>query len=237
MRSDGRTANELRPISVTTGVQPFTYGSALIRWGKTHVLCAASVEEGVPPFRRGVGGWLTAEYNMLPGSTPDRKSRRMGGREKEIQRLIGRSLRAVTRLDQLGERTLTVDCDVLSADGGTRVASITGGYIALALAVQRLRAEGKLAAEAAPLAQAVAAVSVGIIDGELRLDLPYEEDSRAGVDMNVVMTADQRFVELQGTAEHQTFDQRELLAMSELASEGIAKLFAIQQTAIQQIGI
>ena len=236
MRHDGRQSDQLRPISITTGFQRAADGSALIRWENTWVLCSASIEERVPPFREASGeGWVTAEYAMLPGSTRPRKARRAGGREKEIQRLIGRSLRAAVDMKALGPRTITIDCDVLQADGGTRVASVTGGWVALALAVKKLRAEGLLG-DAKPLAAPVAAVSVGIIDGEPRLDLPYVEDSAAGVDMNVVMTADERLVEVQGTAEHGTFARRELDALLDLAWKGIDALCGLQRRAVEADG-
>lgn len=231
MRHDQRAADELRPISITTGFQRQADGSVLIRWQDTWVLCAASIEEKVPPFRLASGGgWVTAEYAMLPGSTKPRKDRRAGGREKEIQRLVGRSLRAAIDLDALGPRTITVDCDVLAADGGTRVASITGGWVALALAVAKLRREGKL--EGDPLGTPVAAVSVGIVDGEPCLDLPYVEDSAAAVDMNIVMTAKEQLIEVQGTAEHGTFSRAELNTLCDLAWKGIAQLCTLQQRAV-----
>ncbi|MCK5799407.1 MAG: ribonuclease PH [Deltaproteobacteria bacterium] len=231
MRHDGRAADALRPIEITTGFQASADGSALIRWGDTWVLCAASIDESVPPFRRDSGGgWVTAEYAMLPGSTSPRKARRAGGREKEIQRLIGRSLRAAIDLEALGPRTITIDCDVLQADGGTRVASITGGWIALALAIDKLRNDGTLTTQ--PLGTPIAAVSVGIIDGEARLDLPYVEDSVAEVDMNVVMTAEGRLIEVQGTAEQGTFSRAQLNELLDLAEKGIGELSALQQSAL-----
>jgi ribonuclease PH len=232
VRSDGRRPDQLRTLEIVPHFQKYAEGSALIKLGDTWVLCAASVEEGVPPFRAGKGvGWLTAEYAMLPRSTHTRSKRDPGGRGKEIQRLIGRSLRAAVDLTKLGERTISVDCDVLSADGGTRVASITGAWVALALAIHHLRAKGVLADDAA-LRPPVAAVSVGIVGGEVVLDLPYVEDSKAEVDMNVVMTEDLRLIEVQGTAEDGTFDRRQLDAMIDLATVGIRALAAAQRAAV-----
>jgi ribonuclease PH len=232
-RPDGRRADELRPVEITTGFQQYAEGSALIKTGSTWVLCAASVEERVPSFLAGRGsGWVTAEYAMLPRSTHTRSDRVGGGRGKEIQRLIGRVLRAAVNLDALGERAITIDCDVLQADGGTRVASITGGYVALALALERLAEGGLLDDVRAVLREPVAAVSVGIIDGEPRLDLPYAEDANAAVDMNVVMTESGRLVEIQGTGEHDTFTRAELDRMLDLASQGIQRLCAIQRATL-----
>ncbi len=231
MRSDGRRPDQLRPLEILTGFQKHAEGSALIKLGDTWVLCAASVEKSVPPFLIGKGtGWLTAEYAMLPRSTHTRSKRDPGGRGKEIQRLIGRSLRAAVDLDRLGERTITVDCDVLSADGGTRVASITGAWVALALAIDKLVARGDLA-DASALRPPVAAVSAGIVDGEVVLDLPYLEDSRAEVDLNVVMTEGGELVEVQGTAEHGAFSRAQLDAMLDVAGRGIAALTAAQRKA------
>lgn len=232
MRSDGRRPDQLRPLEILTGFQKHAEGSALIKLGDTWVLCAASVEKSVPPFLIGKGtGWLTAEYAMLPRSTHTRSKRDPGGRGKEIQRLIGRSLRAAVDLDRLGERTITVDCDVLSADGGTRVASITGAWVALALAIDKLVARGDLA-DASALRPPVAAVSAGIVDGEVVLDLPYLEDSRAEVDLNVVMTEGGELVEVQGTAEHGAFSRAQLDAMLDVAGRGIAALTAAQRKAV-----
>lgn len=232
-RHDGRTNDELRPVEIIPHFQKHAEGSALIKLGNTWVLCAASVDEHVPSFMASKGcGWLTAEYAMLPRSTHTRTSRQPGGRGKEIQRLIGRALRAAVNLDALGERTITVDCDVLQADGGTRVAAITGGYVAIALAVHRLVAEGLLASDAPVLAQPVAAVSVGIIDGEPRLDLPYGEDASAFVDMNVVMNGAGQLIEVQGTAERHPFSRAELDALLDLAAGGIRRLCAMQAQAI-----
>ena len=233
MRKDGRKADELRPLKMSPGYLMHAAGSVMIDWGNTRVLCAASVEEKVPPFRLDSGGgWITGEYNMLPASTNTRKARRHGGRETEIQRLIGRSLRAAVDMDRMGPRTITVDCDVIQADGGTRVASITGGYVALALALRKLRAEGLL--EEDPVVEPVAAVSVGIVDGKLLLDLPYEEDSRAEVDLNLVMTAGGRFVEVQGTAEGEPFERSQLLELCDIGWAGIQQLCEAQARAVEQ---
>ncbi len=231
MRDDGRTADQLRPVSIECDFQRSADGSALIRWGETQVLCAASVEDSVPPFRiDSGGGWITAEYNMLPGSTRPRKSRRSGGREKEIQRLIGRALRAAVDLDQLGTHTITIDCDVLQADGGTRVASVTGGFVALSLVIARLRARGAL--EVDPVRWPVAAVSVGVVAQELLLDLPYAEDSRAGVDMNLVMSGRGDLIEVQGTAEGAPFSRPQLEHLLDLGWLGIQRLCDIQTEAL-----
>ena len=236
MRKDGRAPDELRPLRITRGYQEFAEGSCLIELGSTRVLCAASFEERIPPFLRGTGrGWVTAEYSMLPRSTLVRTPRevakgRPSGRTQEIQRLIGRSLRAVTDLNGFGEASVTVDCDVLIADGGTRTASITGAYIALHDAFRALRDGGRL--ERIPLASEVAAVSVGVVDGVPVLDLPYEEDAAAAVDMNVVMTGAGAFVEVQGTAEGEPFDGATLSSLLELASGGISTLVAAQREAL-----
>ncbi len=235
-RADGRAEDELRPCLITTGAQAFAEGSALITVGRTQVLCAASVEERVPPHKRGSGeGWVTAEYAMLPRATQTRTQResvqgRLGGRTQEIQRLIGRSLRAVTDGRALGERTITIDCDVLQADGGTRTAAITGGYVALALACRRLVEAGAIPRY--PLTQAVAAVSAGVVDGAVLLDLAYEDDARAEVDCNVVMTADGRFAELQATGEAGLLDRLALDRMLDLAEAGIRQLFEVQRAAL-----
>ena len=232
MRPDGRKPDQLRPLEILTGFQKHAEGSALIKLGDTWVLCAASVEQGVPPFLVGKNqGWLTAEYAMLPRSTHTRSKRDPGGRGKEIQRLIGRSLRAAIDLSKLGERTIAVDCDVLSADGGTRVSSITGAWVALALALQKLVKQGQLA-DLGALRPPVAAVSVGIVGGEVVLDLPYVEDSKADVDMNVVGDESGKLIEVQGTAEHDTFDRKQLDAMLDLASAGIRQLAAAQRKAV-----
>jgi ribonuclease PH len=235
-RADGRRPRELRPVTITPGFLRHAEGSALIAFGQTRVLCAASIEESVPPFLRGKGtGWVTAEYGMLPRSTHTRSDReasrgKIGGRTHEIQRLIGRSLRAVTELSLLGERSILIDCDVLEADGGTRTAAITGAYVALALAVRKLVDAGVVARS--PLHDSVAAVSVGIVGGRLSLDLAYEEDSRAEVDMNVVMTGKGRFVEVQGTAEGHPFTAAQLNGMTALAAEGIATLRQMQRAVL-----
>lgn len=231
-RLDGRAPDELRPLELTRDYTTFAAGSVLIRVGRTVVLCTASVADDVPRWMRGTGrGWVTAEYSMLPGASAERVDReaargRQSGRTQEIQRLIGRSLRAVTDLPAMGEVQITVDCDVLQADGGTRTASVCGGYIALHDACSRLVATGRMRTH--PLREAAAAVSVGIVDGEARLDLAYEEDSRAEVDMNVVMTASGRFVEVQGTAEGEPFARSELDALLELAGVGIGRLLDAQ---------
>lgn len=232
-RIDDRLPEQLRPTRLTPHVLQHAEGSVLVEVGLTRVMCAASVEDRVPPFLRNSGkGWVTAEYGMLPRSTATRTTRessagRVGGRTHEIQRLIGRSLRAVTNLDQMGERTVWVDCDVIQADGGTRTASITGGFVALVLALERLRGQGTL--RTLPVRDYVAATSVGLIEGVPMLDLAYEEDSRADVDMNVVKTGDGRFIEVQGTAEHDPFDRAALDALLALADRGIAELVGLQR--------
>ena len=236
MRNDGRSAKALRPITITRNFTKHAEGSVLIEFGDTKVLCTASVEESVPPFLRGKGtGWVTAEYAMLPRATHTRSPReaakgKQTGRTLEIQRLIGRSLRAVTDLGKLGERSVYIDCDVLQADGGTRTASITGAYIALVDALTTLKTKGLLAE--IPLKEAVAAVSVGIVGGEALLDLNYVEDSSAEVDMNFVITSSGRFVEVQGTAEAEPFTSAEMDAMRDLALAGVQQLFAFQQGAL-----
>lgn len=233
-----RATDALRAIRIETGVAAFAEGSALIAFGKTEVRCTASIENRVPPFLIGKGqGWVTAEYAMLPRATFTRSPResvtgKIGGRTHEIQRLIGRSLRAVVDLSALGERTVTVDCDVLQADGGTRTAAITGGYVALVLALRTL-VDGRTLLRP-PVRTPVAAVSVGVIGGEPRLDLDYREDSKADVDANVVMTGAGAFVEIQMTAEHDTFDTAALNQMLALAQKGIAELFAVQQQALSR---
>jgi ribonuclease PH len=236
LRGDGRAVDQLRPVEFQRDFTVFAAGSVLVSMGQTRVLCTASVEDRVPPWMRGSGkGWVTAEYSMLPGSTAERASReaargRQSGRTQEIQRLIGRSLRAVCDMVALGEVQVTVDCDVLQADGGTRTASICGGYVALHDAFTRLVDAGRLRHH--PLTDSVAAVSVGIIDGVPMLDLPYVEDSRAEVDMNVVMTGAGRFVEVQGTAEGMAFSRSELDELLALAGSGIAELAAAQQAVL-----
>ena len=231
-RGDGRGTDELRPASFERDFTVFAPGSVLVSMGRTRVLCTASIEERVPPWMRGSGkGWVTAEYSLLPGSTGERVSReaakgKQSGRTQEIQRLIGRSLRSVCDMVALGEMQITVDCDVLQADGGTRTASICGAYVALHDALTRLIQKGTLRTN--PLTEAVAAVSVGVVDGVCMLDLPYEEDSRAEVDMNVVMTSSGRFIEVQGTAEGMPFTKGELDEMLSLAEHGIAQLLDLQ---------
>jgi ribonuclease PH len=232
MRPDGRRPDQLRPLEILTGFQKHAEGSALIKLGDTWVLCAASVDNGVPPFLVGKNqGWLTAEYAMLPRSTHTRSKRDPGGRGKEIQRLIGRSLRAAVDLSALGERTINVDCDVLNADGGTRVSSITGAWVACALAIKKLVAKGELR-DMSALRPPVAAVSVGIVGGQVVLDLPYIEDSKADVDMNVVGDESGKLIEVQGTAEHDTFDRKQLDAMLDLATAGIKQLALAQRQAV-----
>jgi len=238
-RNDGRQVDQLRPVTFERNFTCYAEGSVLVSFGATRVLCNVSVEESVPPFLRGSGqGWVTAEYAMLPRATHSRSVReaargKLGGRTQEIQRLIGRALRAITDLDALGERTLLVDCDVLQADGGTRTAAITGAWVALADAIDGLIKSGKLSAS--PLKGSVAAISVGIVGERALLDLNYEEDSRAAVDMNFVMTGDGRFVEVQGTAEEEPFHASELDAMRQLAGMGCLKLTALQQGALDDI--
>jgi ribonuclease PH len=232
-RTDQRAPGDLRPITITPHYIIHPEGSVLIEAGRTRVVCTASVEDRVPPFLRNSGrGWVTAEYGMLPRATTTRSTReaatgKVGGRTQEIQRLIGRSLRAVTRMDQMGERTIWIDCDVLQADGGTRTASITGSFVALALAFRKLVAQGTLARM--PVSQFVAAISVGIVDGTPLLDLAYEEDSKADVDMNVVKTSDGRYIEVQGTAEAAPFGRDRLNDMLDLADAGTARLFELQR--------
>ena len=232
-RPDGRANDELRPTKITCGVQAFPEGSVLIETGLTRVLCAVSVEDSVPRFLRGSGqGWVTAEYAMLPRATLTRtpRERTPRGRTQEIQRLIGRSLRAAIDLELLGERTFTVDCDVLQADAGTRTAAITGGYVALYLAISTLVQANQI--PEVPILSAVAATSVGIVDGEARLDLCYEEDSGAEADFNIVMTSEGDFVEVQGTAEGMPYSRRALDEVLSVAERGISELFAIQQDTI-----
>ena len=238
MRSDGRLAEQLRPTRITPNYLIHAEGAVLIESGKTKVICTASVEDRVPPFRRNSGkGWVTAEYGMLPRATTTRTQReassgRVGGRTQEIQRLIGRSLRAVTRMEELGERTITLDCDVIQADGGTRTASITGAFVALVLALQKLREQEQL--RTMPISDFVAATSVGIVGGEPLLDLAYVEDSRADVDMNVVKTGTGLFIELQGTAEALPFGREALNRLLDLADSGTRQLFALQRGLVGQ---
>src|SRR5689334_10105787 len=237
-RTDGRAAGELRPTKLTPGFLAHAEGSVLIEVGRTRVVCAATVEDRVPPFLRNSGkGWVTAEYGMLPRATSTRTQReatagKVGGRTQEIQRLIGRSLRSVTRLTELGERTIWIDCDVIQADGGTRTASITGGFVALALALQKMRDLALI--RDVPLIDYVAATSVGIVDGAALLDLAYEEDSKAEVDMNFVKTGEGKFIELQGTAEGLPFDRRALDARMGLADDGIKHLIDLQRAVVGQ---
>ena len=232
-RTDGRAVDELRSVKITPGYLPYAEGSVLIEMGNTKVICGASLEDRVPPFLRNSGhGWVTAEYAMLPRATQQRTSREIGrggpsGRTHEIQRLIGRSLRAVADMNVLGERTLTLDCDVLQADGGTRTAAITGAYVAFALANQRLRRLGKF--NRSLIAGEVAAVSVGMVDGVPLLDLKYDEDSRAEVDMNIICTGDGRFIEVQGTAERAPLTEAHLNQLLALARKGIEQLVKFQR--------
>lgn len=239
-RADGRAPGQIRPVRFTNHFAPNATGSTLIEWGNTRVICAVTVEESVPRWMKEqgvVGGWITAEYSMLPYSTHDRKARdiskgKIDGRSQEIQRLIGRSIRACIDLEKIGPRTLWVDCDVLQADGGTRTASITGGYVALALAVQRLQREGKLTQS--PLLDPVAAVSVGIVKGVAMTDLCYTEDVAAEVDMNLVLNAAGRFIELQGTGEESTFSEGQLSEMLTLGRQSIQELLSHQRAALSQ---
>jgi len=234
LRHDGRSPGALRPLRITPDFVENPIGSVLCEMGRTKVLCAVSHEISVPRFLQGTGqGWVTAEYSLLPGSTDTRTPReaargKQGGRTLEIQRLIGRSLRAVVDLRSLGDRTLWVDCDVLQADGGTRTAAITGAWVALAIAIERLQLERS------PLRDSVGAVSVGVVAGELAVDLDYREDARADVDMNVVMTGSGRFVEVQGTAEQGTFDREQLHALTDAAAAGIAEITRLQKKALSE---
>lgn len=239
-RSDGRRAEVLRPVKITRNYLKHAEGSVLIEMGDTKVICSASVEERVPQFLRNTGkGWVTAEYSMLPRSTHTRTSRdsltgRGGGRAFEIQRLIGRSLRSVTDLNGFGERTIWIDCDVIQADGGTRTASITGAYVALVDAFRKMVKNGLI--EKVPIKGLVAAISVGKVDGKVLLDLNYEEDSRAEVDMNVVMTGDGKFVEIQGTAEESVFTKKEMDELTRIAQKGIKELTRIQKKVLEGKG-
>ena len=240
-RSDNRSPEQLRPLVLTPNFISTAEGSVLIEVGNTRVICTASIEETVPQFMRNSGkGWISSEYSMLPRSTLTRTPRevlkgRQSGRTHEIQRLIGRSLRAVTDLARLGERTIWIDCDVIQADGGTRTASITGAFVALGLALEKLVEAGTLTS--VPLKDFVAAVSVGIVDGEILLDLCYEEDSRADVDMNFVMTAGHKLVEVQATAEHQVFDDQQLAKMMAFAKQGVEQLIAKQQAVLSTLAL
>ena len=239
IRLDARTPDAIRPTRLTPNYLMHPEGSVLVEVGRTKVICTASVEERVPPFLRNSGkGWVTAEYGMLPRATSTRTQReatagKVGGRTQEIQRLIGRSLRSVTTTTELGERTIWIDCDVIQADGGTRTASITGGFVALVLALERLREGGKLTR--IPISNYVAATSVGVVEGAPILDLAYDEDFRAEVDMNVVKTSDGRFIEVQGTAEGQPFPREALDALLALADKGIGELIALQREVVGQI--
>ena len=239
MRTDSRQPDQLRPIVITPNYLHHAEGSVLITAGGTHVICSASVEDRVPPFRRNSGkGWITAEYGMLPRATSTRTQReasagRVGGRTQEIQRLIGRSLRSVVAMDKLGERTVWIDCDVIQADGGTRTASITGGFVAMVLALGKLKQAGGI--NTIPVLDYVAATSVGVIGGVPMLDLAYEEDSRAEVDMNVIKTGDGRFIEVQGTAEGAPFDRDALDGLLDLAGAGITALIALQRAHVGDV--
>ncbi len=237
MRKDGREPDDMRQVIITRNFTKFAQGSVLIEVGSTRVICTASVEDSVPPHKKNTGeGWVTAEYSLLPGSTPKRVSRessrgKVGGRTHEIQRLIGRSMRAIVDLSAIGERTIWIDCDVIQADGGTRVASITGAYVAFVDAINWLKDNVDITGE--PLLGSVAAVSVGVVDGVPLLDLCYEEDVTADVDMNIVLTGDGEYIEMQGTAEKQTFSEEELAKMIGLAKKGISELTRIQNDALQ----
>ena len=238
IRKDGREPDELRPVLFVRDFTESAMGSVLVDFGRTRVLCTASLEDRVPPWLRGTGrGWVTAEYSMLPGSTVERTNReaargRQSGRTQEIQRLIGRSLRAVTDLEMIAELQITVDCDVLQADGGTRTAAICGGYVALHDAFSRMVAGGKIPAH--PMTDACAAISVGVVDALAHLDLDYSEDARAEVDMNVVMTGAGRFIEVQGTAEGNPFSRSELDELLALAEKGITEIFDIQRATLAE---
>ncbi len=236
-RIDGRTSDKLREIKITKNYIKHAEGSCLIECGETKVICTASIEENVPPFLKNTGtGWVTAEYGMLPRSCVTRIQReKTSGRTMEIQRLIGRSLRAVIDTGKLGERTVKIDCDVIQADGGTRTTSITGGFIALGLALMKIRKQGLI--KQLPLTDYVAAVSVGIFQEKLLLDLNYEEDSKADMDMNVVMVGQGKFVEIQGTAEHNPFSKHQMDQLLELAKSGIDHLFEIQRENLKELGL
>lgn len=238
-RTDGRQPATLRPTQITPSFTMHAEGSVLIEAGRTRVICTASIEDRVPPFLRNTGkGWVTAEYGMLPRATSTRTQReasagKVGGRTQEIQRLIGRSLRSVTRLPDLGERTIWIDCDVIQADGGTRTASITGGFVALVLALKHMRSKGII--RSIPISDYVAAISVGVVNGTPMLDLAYDEDSNADVDMNVVKTGEGQFIEVQGTAEGLPFERSALDALLSLADTGIQELVAIQRSVIGEL--
>jgi ribonuclease PH len=238
IRADGREPSKLRPIRFQNHIAPYATGSTLIEWGNTRVICGVTIEEGVPRWMKEQnvkGGWLTAEYSMLPYSTLTRKARdiskgKLDGRSQEIQRLIGRSMRAAVDLEKLGQRTIWIDCDVLQADGGTRTAAITGAFVAMSLAIRKLLVDGKL--KESPILHGIAAVSVGIVGGHSMLDLCYVEDAAAEVDMNLVMNDDGDFIELQGSGEESTFSQSQLESMLALGKDGIAQLLEIQQNAL-----
>ena len=233
VRRDGRRADALRPMSIEPGYLKFATGSALVRAGDTVLVCSAMVEESVPDFLNGRdSGWVTAEYAMLPASTPDRKERKPDGRSQEIRRLIGRALRGAVDLKKLGKRTIWLDCDVLQADGGTRTLAVTGAWTALALAVRRLREKGLVQTD--PIVRQVSAVSAGIVEGRYLLDLCYVEDSRAEVDMNVVMTDQGDFIEVQGTAEGKPFDEKQLHELLALAGKGCRKIMPVQKSALRR---
>ncbi|MEY4387087.1 MAG: hypothetical protein RLY20_2370 [Verrucomicrobiota bacterium] len=237
-RADGRRVDQLRPIRFQNGIAPNASGSTLIEWGNTRVICAVMIEESVPRWMKEqaiTGGWVTAEYSMLPYSTQQRKQRdstrgKVDGRTQEIQRLIGRSMRAAVDLEKLGPRTIWIDCDVLQADGGTRTASISGAYVALSLAIRKLMTEGKLAEN--PVLHGVAAVSVGICDGRALLDLCYTEDASAAVDFNLVMNSDGEFIELQGSGEEATFSEDHLAQLMKLGKQGVRELLTLQKAAL-----
>jgi ribonuclease PH len=239
-RADGRSANQLRPLRFQNGIAPYATGSTLIEWGNTRVICGATIEESVPRWmkeQKVTGGWLTAEYSMLPYSTLQRKPRdiskgKLDGRSSEIQRLIGRAMRAAIDLEKIGARTIYVDCDVLQADGGTRTAAITGAFVALSLAVEKLIAEKKLAEN--PILKSVVAVSIGIVNGQPLLDLCYTEDVAASVDMNLVMNSSGEFIELQGSGEEATFTEKQLTDLLALGKTGIGELLVAQQKALAQ---
>lgn len=241
VRTDGRAFDQLREVRITPGYLPYAEGSVLIEMGQTRIVCSASIDERVPPFLRNSGqGWITAEYSMLPRATQQRKPREIGrggpsGRTHEIQRLIGRSLRAAAQMKLLGERTITLDCDVLQADGGTRTAAITGAYVAFVLAINRLLKTGKIPRSI--ITNEVAAVSVGIVENTPLLDLKYDEDSRADVDMNVVSTGDGRFIEVQGTAEREPFTPEQMESLLALARQGLQSLVVTQREAIARAAI